>query len=176
MVNTPPFLAVTPINPNRVETQQQLFQSETCIQRFIEIGPRTILSTMAKRSANVHSNSHLSGRWSNPEFLSYHGNRSEVLYQYTPTQISEPRPQCPTSRIIENSTTPSAPKHPPSSSNGPEISAVPTADLSLQASHVILSIIAQKLGRRFDQVRVESTIRDLSNGTFYSFLMRLFLI
>lgn len=165
-----------PINPNRIETQQQLLQGEKCIQRFIEIGPRTILSTMAKRSANIHSNSHLSARWSNPEFLSYHGNRSEVLYLYKSTQVSEPRSQCPARCIIENPATPSALRHPSPSSNGPLISAVPTADLSLQASHVILSIIAQKLRRRFDQVPLENTIRDLSNGTFYSFLMRLFLI
>ncbi|KAL5049032.1 3-oxoacyl-synthase [Aspergillus fruticulosus] len=145
-----------------VETQQQLFRGESCIQRFVEIGPRTILSTMAKKSASIQQIHRPSARWSDPEFLSYHDNQPEILYQYQGDLDVHPRPQ-PAQRPVEPITPVDHPKHPSPSKPLP-MSATPSADLTLQAGHVILAMTAQKLRRRFDQVPVEKTIRDLSGG------------
>ncbi|KAL4974119.1 3-oxoacyl-synthase [Aspergillus desertorum] len=145
-----------------VETQQQLFRGESCIQRFVEIGPRTILSTMAKKSASIQQAHRPSARWSDPEFLSYHDNRPEILYQYQ-SDLALPPLQQPTQHPVEPTTHLDPPRHASPSKPLP-VNAVPSADLTLQAVHVILAMTAQKLRRRFDQVPVEKTIRDLSGG------------
>jgi fatty acid synthase subunit alpha len=151
------------IEPGRVETQQQLLQNEPCIERFVEIGPRTILSTMAKKSAAIHSNCYPSSKWLKREFLSYHDSQSEILYQYASPPVSEPISQLPTQPFVK-STPPSFPRPLPPPLKDTLLSAVPSADISLLASHVVLAMTAQKLRRRFDQISDQKTIRDLSGG------------
>ncbi|KAL4770139.1 hypothetical protein BDW60DRAFT_224378 [Aspergillus nidulans var. acristatus] len=146
-----------------VETQQQLFRGEPCIQRFVEIGPRTILSTMAKKSASIQKDQRPSANCYSPEFLSYHDNQPEILYQYQNDQAVYPLSQ-PTQPLFEPTTPSHLPKQSPSPSKALPMSAIPSAELTLQAGHVILAMTAQKLRRRFDQVPVEKTIRDLSGG------------
>ncbi|KAL2823456.1 hypothetical protein BDW59DRAFT_163236 [Aspergillus cavernicola] len=149
-----------------IETQQQLFQSKKCVQRFVEIGPRTTLSTMAKKSAAIHSGSHPSSKWSNLEFLSYHDNQVEILYQYTETHTPGTAAQSPIQNAVEENALPppSLPKQPSSLPKDSQLGSIPSADLRLMASHVVLALTAQKLRRRFDQISVEKTIRDLSGG------------
>ncbi|KAL4930381.1 uncharacterized protein BDV17DRAFT_46177 [Aspergillus undulatus] len=146
-----------------VETQQHLLRSKPCIQRFVEVGPRTILATMAKKSANIHSNTNPSSKWTNPEFFSYHDNQQEIMYQYQTDPVIEPT--SPPSQVpVEKIAPRPFPQEPLSTAKSFPLRAVPSADLSLQASHVVLAMTAQKLRRRFDQVPVEKTIRDLSGG------------
>ncbi|RDW87106.1 Fatty acid synthase subunit alpha [Aspergillus mulundensis] len=146
-----------------VETQQQLSRGESSIQRFVEIGPRTILSTMAKKSANIESNCHPSINSSNPEFLSYHDNRPEIMYYYEQNTGVDPVSR-PIDTLVKNTSSPSLPKRHLSPPKAFPTSAIPSADLSLQTGHVLLAMTAQKLGRRFDQVSLEKSIRDLSGG------------
>ena len=163
--HTPPPLYST--DPSRVETQQQLFRGEPCIQRFVEIGPRTILSTMAKRSASIQKDQRSSASCYSPEFLSYHDNQPEILYQYQNDQAIYPLSQ-PTQPQFEPTSPSHLTKRSPSPSKALPMSAIPSAELTLQAGHVILAMTAQKLRRRFDQVPVEKTIRDLSGGMHYN--------
>ncbi|KAL4919048.1 hypothetical protein BDW62DRAFT_48095 [Aspergillus aurantiobrunneus] len=146
-----------------VETQQQLFQSKSCIQRFVEIGPRPVLSNMAKKSSRIYSKFCPSSNLSSAEFLSYHDNQSEITYQYQDAPVSESVSQSPVQSADEKNS-PSVSRQTSSPPKGSPVSVIPSADLPLQASHVILAMTAQKLRRRFDQVSVERTIRDLSGG------------
>ncbi|KAL3469428.1 hypothetical protein BJX99DRAFT_268262 [Aspergillus californicus] len=148
-----------------IETQQQLFRSKECIQRFVEIGPRTTLSTMAKKSAAIHAASHPSSQWPNLEFLSYHDNQAEIMYHYSNDTGSPESPsQSPGQATVETPSPPTLTIQPLLTPNAPFPNVTPSADLALAASHVVLSMTAQKLRRRFDRVPVERTIRDLSGG------------
>ncbi|KAL4786530.1 hypothetical protein BJX76DRAFT_355074 [Aspergillus varians] len=166
MVNVLSLSILIPTKADRVETQQQLFQSKSSIQRYVEVGPRTILSAMAKKSAGIYSETHPCLKWSNPEFLSYHDNQSEIMYQYQDAPAHEPLSQGPLQGSIAATDPPSIPRPPPPPPKDFSVSSVPSADLPLQANHVILAMAAQKLRRRFDQVPVDKTIRDLSGGMF----------
>ncbi|KAL4749847.1 3-oxoacyl-synthase [Aspergillus terricola var. indicus] len=118
---------------------------------------------MAKKSASIQKNQHPSATCYSPEFLSYHDNQPEILYQYQNEQAVHSLSQN-TQLLFEPTTSSDLPKRSPSPSKPLPVSAVPSAELTLQAGHVILAMTAQKLRRRFDQVPVEKTIRDLSGG------------
>ncbi|KAL4955090.1 hypothetical protein BDW69DRAFT_204790 [Aspergillus filifer] len=144
-----------------VETQQQLFRSES--RRFVEIGPRTILSTMAKKSAAIEAGLSPSMESTRMEFLSYYDSQSQITYQYQCSPPVEPLTS-PVPATIEISAAPRPTKRPKSPVRSLTLSAIPSADVSLRAHHIVLSIAAQKLRRQFDGVSVETTIRDLSRG------------
>ncbi|KAL2831661.1 hypothetical protein BJY01DRAFT_260408 [Aspergillus pseudoustus] len=143
-----------------IETQQELFNSQARIRRFVEIGPRAILTTMAKKSASIHTKSHPSSALAENNFLSYHENYAQILYEY-PEEASG---GCSSEAVVQNPPSPSPPEHRRQQSNSLRPRAIPRADISLTARHVILAITCQKLRRRFDQVSLEKSIRDLSGG------------
>ncbi|KAI9376435.1 hypothetical protein BJX61DRAFT_538812 [Aspergillus egyptiacus] len=147
-----------------IETQQQLFQSELRVERFVEIGPRTILATMAERSSAIYSNSQPSCRYSNPEFLSYHDNERKILYQYEEEVPDREQDSQTTAQNMTEKATPPPSGVVQSLPDGAQLRAEPSADLSLSASHIVLALTAQKLRRRFDQISVDKSIRDLSGG------------
>ncbi|KKK19631.1 hypothetical protein AOCH_000897 [Aspergillus ochraceoroseus] len=144
-----------------IETQSEMFGNELSIQRFIEVGPRTTLATMAKKSAAIRYKLQAPSQWSHLQFLSYNDDLSTILYQ-----PSESVPQA----AEVDSPSPKAPvePHPRRQPNPAQKTAtaqqVPNVDSSLLARHIVLAIVAQKLRRPFDQVPAEKSIRDLSGG------------
>ena len=148
-----------------IETQNELLKKNPTIRRFIEIGPRTTLATMAKKSASKYAVR--CPQSSQLEFLSYQDQQDEILFRYpeesakvTEKKLPVPKQASATPALTSTAQTLEKPTHDSTESVG----YVPSADVALSAKHVVLAMTAQKLQRPFDQVPIEKTIRDLSGG------------
>ncbi|RAK97275.1 uncharacterized protein BO80DRAFT_482258 [Aspergillus ibericus CBS 121593] len=158
----------------RIETQHALLRKQSPIQRFIEIGPRSTLARMARKSAAIHHDQHAPSQWAHFQFLSYQDDQDKILYEYPditlPIPTSKPTALAPnpaqlTASIPRSETEQSAVPGPaPVSSTTEALGHVPSARVSLSARHILLAMTAQKLRRSFDQVPLEKTIRDLCGG------------
>ncbi|PYH43659.1 uncharacterized protein BP01DRAFT_300379 [Aspergillus saccharolyticus JOP 1030-1] len=152
-----------------IETQDELLKAKTAICRFIEVGPRTTLANMARKSAAIHHKSHAPSQWAHLQFLSYMDDKAGIMYEYQKASplvqpksenISVPaniRAQKQETRVPEAS--------PPASPTSTAITSYgPSKDVVLSARHITLAMTAQKLRRPFDRVPMIKTIRDLSGG------------
>ncbi|PWY78035.1 hypothetical protein BO94DRAFT_626631 [Aspergillus sclerotioniger CBS 115572] len=155
-----------------IETQQSLLRKQSPVQRFIEIGPRSTLARMAKKSAAIYHDQHAPSQWSHLQFLSYQDDQDKILYEYPDPTLSASKsketklpcnPAQPTGTIPRSKTEHEAAPTPAPSTLG-AFAHAPSARVSLSARHVLLAMTAQKLRRPFDQVSMEKTIRDLSGG------------
>ncbi|KAF7591025.1 hypothetical protein BBP40_002043 [Aspergillus hancockii] len=153
-----------------IETQNQLLGGFSATSRFIEVGPRTTLATMAERSAARHYKLYAPSQWSDLQFFSYQDNQDDIFYLY-PEASSSSHDARKSSSLA--STFSSSLVSPPVILREPEQSnpskaygmrASPSIDVSLSAGHVALVMTAQKLRRPFDQVPMNKTIRELSGG------------
>ncbi|KAB8207734.1 hypothetical protein BDV34DRAFT_234113 [Aspergillus parasiticus] len=153
-----------------IETQHELITCCPPICRFIEVGPRTTLATMAKRSAARHYRSYTNSQWSHLQFLSYQDNKDEVFYNYPDFKVcldEKEKARSLTSRHV--SLLPLLPGSlrepqqcvPP---KAPPSRASPSVDVSLSSSHIALAMTAQKLRQPFDKVAMGRTVRELSGG------------
>ncbi|KAI9045886.1 3-oxoacyl-synthase [Aspergillus affinis] len=151
-----------------IETQNELLKKHPSIRRFIEIGPRTTLATMAKKSASKHAlRSPAEG--SQLEFLSYQDQQDEIFFRYPepePHRVTEKSLLAPISSSAAPAVIPVAQSHKeqPKQESVTSIGCIPSVEVSLSASHIVLAMTAQKLQRPFDQVSTQKTIRDLSGG------------
>ncbi|OJJ67739.1 hypothetical protein ASPBRDRAFT_199965 [Aspergillus brasiliensis CBS 101740] len=157
-----------------IETQDNLLQGSSPVQRFIEIGPRTTLTRMARKSAAIHHHQHAPSQWSHLEFLSYQDDRDKILYEY-PGPVPLPSTMqrtsmAPTSAqlAVKSSQLDAEPVlgsvSSPASASIKTSSHVPSARVPLSARHILLAITGQKLRCSFDKVPMEKTVRNLSGG------------
>ncbi|PYH94005.1 hypothetical protein BO71DRAFT_477344 [Aspergillus ellipticus CBS 707.79] len=152
-----------------IETQDELLQRTSPVHRFIEIGPRTTLARMAKRSAAIHHSLHVPSQWSHLQFLSYQDDQAKIMYEYSSAAMATPTPKSVDPAVSPVALPVSIPQLKPRGPS-PAPTAVcpsahtPSAKMSLSARHVILAMTSQKLRRPFDQTPLERTIRDLSGG------------
>ncbi|KAI0523889.1 putative fatty acid synthase alpha subunit FasA [Xylaria bambusicola] len=152
-----------------INTQEQLLASKRDVRRIIEIGPAGVLAPMAKKSARKLVGERDVAQGIEREFLSITNvdDARKIYYDYD-----------------ENTTTSSAAKNePPSSQPSPKPSPpvadaapvpVPVAppvaaagsivDTPLTPTDIILTLVAQKLRRAYDEVPLGETIQALSGG------------
>ncbi|PYI00382.1 hypothetical protein BO78DRAFT_330196 [Aspergillus sclerotiicarbonarius CBS 121057] len=152
-----------------IETQHSLLRKQSPVQRFIEIGPRSTLARMARKSAAIHHDRHAPSQWSHLKFLSYQDDQDKILYEYPDTTLptSMSKPTAPVSSPAQLAIGISRSKTEQNVAPSTAIEAfahAPSARVSLSARHILLVMTAQKLRRSFDQVPMEKTIRDLSGG------------
>ncbi|RAL11876.1 uncharacterized protein BO97DRAFT_453516 [Aspergillus homomorphus CBS 101889] len=151
-----------------IETQDELLKAKKAIRRFIEIGPRTTLANMARKSAAIHHTFHAPSQWAHLQFLSYMDDKAAIMYEYQKREPSEEPMehvalssgvdvQKPVTHISEAS-----PVALPAAT--PFTSYTPGKAVTLSARHITLAMTAQKLRRPFDRVPMAKTIRDLSGG------------
>ncbi|PYI16364.1 hypothetical protein BO99DRAFT_465903 [Aspergillus violaceofuscus CBS 115571] len=152
-----------------IETQDELLQAKTAISRFIEIGPRTTLANMARKSAAINHTSHAPSQWAHLQFLSYMDDKAEIMYEYSKTADLEEsaREHVATSsgtnaQIRETKIPEAGPAALPATTALTHYT--PSKNVTLCARHISLAMTAQKLRRPFDQVPMAKTIRDLSGG------------
>ncbi|PYH86834.1 hypothetical protein BO82DRAFT_397400 [Aspergillus uvarum CBS 121591] len=152
-----------------IETQDELLKAKTAISRFIEIGPRTTLANMARKSAAINHTSHAPSQWAHLQFLSYMDDKAEIMYEYSKTAASEKSVRehvavsSGTNAQIRGTHVPEAgPAALPAATALTHYT--PSKNVSLCARHISLAMTAQKLRRPFDQVPMAKTIRDLSGG------------
>ena len=153
---------------DRIETQDALFNQPKAIQRYVELGPAKVLSTMAEKTAKRKFWRQDASRAIDRRYLSYNDDTKAIYYEYDDnTQIAEeesrfdlPIPQPP--QVEERR--PTAPLVTPTTKNSPTGSAAPVIDVPLSALDIILTLTAQKLKRAFDEVPLQKSLRELSGG------------
>ena len=154
----------------RIETQHELITGCPPICRFVEIGPRTTLATMARKSATRYYKSYATSQWSHLQFLSYQDNKDEILYNYSnsnPWSDKKDRAGQLTSHDVSLLPLSPGPQRGPQQCVSPKAllsKSSPSLDVALSSSHIVLAMTAQKLRRPFDKVSMGKTIRELSGG------------
>ncbi|CZR60182.1 related to 3-oxoacyl-[acyl-carrier protein] reductase [Phialocephala subalpina] len=149
-----------------IETQDEFSHRPENIQRYVEVGPAKILSTMAKKTVTAHS-SQAPSRSSQYQFLSSSDNKEDIYYQYPeeeePVAAAEstPAPSVPVVEAVASVQTAVATVTASASVSAPAAAA---PEIPLSASHVVLALTAQKLKKPFDSVSTQKTIRELSGG------------
>ncbi|TQB73271.1 hypothetical protein MPDQ_006016 [Monascus purpureus] len=172
-----------------IETQNELLQWPETIQRYVEVGPRTTLVTMAKKTAARRASSQIvsASKLSTLKFLCTSDNTAEIYYEY-PQESGAPveeegsksdaaAPALAVSGSSRTATTAKATVTTPSSSSpetAPPAASTPsqgtpaggstTPDIPLSAKHVVLAMIAQKFRRAFDNIPTQKTVQELSGG------------
>lgn len=155
----------------RIETQNDLIQRDDTIQRFIEVGPSNVLANMAKKTAKGQYGEQDLVRCIDRQYLSHADDAQHIYYHYD----EEPPVEIANDETAQSATssTPAAPvpvAAPPAvvqaapQPAAQQAAAVPDVDLS--AIEVVISIVAQKIRKAFDEVPAAKSIRDLSAGTF----------
>lgn len=155
----------------RIETQNDLIQRNNTIQRFVEVGPSNVLANMAKKTAKGQYAEEDLVRCVDRQYLSHADDAQHIYYQYdeeAPVESADNEPAQPAA-----SSTPAAPAPvaaPPvvvqTAPQPAAQAAVAVPDVDLSAIDVVISIVAQKIRKAFDEVPAAKSIRDLSAGTF----------
>ncbi|KAB8226694.1 hypothetical protein BDV33DRAFT_227062 [Aspergillus novoparasiticus] len=152
-----------------IETQNDLIQRNNTIQRFIEVGPSNVLANMAKKTAKGQYAEEDLVRCIDRQYLSHADDAQHIYYQYeeeAPVESANNEPAQPAA-----SSTPAAPAPvaaPPvvvqATPQPAAQAAVAVPDVDLSAIDVVISIVAQKIRKAFDEVPAGKSIRDLSAG------------
>jgi fatty acid synthase subunit alpha, fungi type len=168
----------------RIETQKEMLQKTNSIERYVEIGPAKVLSTMIQKSATLGYSSQAASQWSHFRFLSSSENKGDLYYAYVDQPQSTSRSskagtseQQPVANVaaLQVKVTASLTNAVPTAQSAavtveapimaPVMAALAVPDASLSASDVVLALTAQKLKKPFDQVSTQKSIRDLSGGS-----------
>ncbi|GMG47207.1 unnamed protein product [Aspergillus oryzae var. brunneus] len=154
----------------RIETQNDLIQRNNTIQRFVEVGPSNVLANMAKKTAKGQYAEEDLVRCVDRQYLSHADDAQHIYYQYdeeAPVESADNEPAQPAA-----SSTPAAPAPvaaPPvvvqTAPQPAAQAAVAVPDVDLSAIDVVISIVAQKIRKAFDEVPAAKSIRDLSAGS-----------
>ncbi|KAE8362621.1 hypothetical protein BDV27DRAFT_159568 [Aspergillus caelatus] len=153
-----------------IETQNDLIQRDNTIQRFIEVGPSNVLANMAKKTAKGQYGEQDLVRCIDRQYLSHADDAQHIYYHYDeepPVEGAIDEPAQPAT-----SSTPAAAPVPVAAppavvQAAPQAAAqqaVSVPDVDLSAIDVVISIVAQKIRKAFDEVPAAKSIRDLSAG------------
>ncbi|KAI0105027.1 putative fatty acid synthase alpha subunit FasA [Nemania sp. FL0031] len=159
-----------------IDTQRELLLSERDVQRIIEIGPANVLASMAKKSAKKLVGDRDAARSFEREYLHIDNpeDARRIYYEYddsssytsdakasNDTIQSEPAQPTPSGKHVVSVPVSEAPSVPISS---PPTAPSTVVDKEFTAIEVIISLVAQKLRRAFDQVDPKESIQSLSKG------------
>lgn len=148
-----------------IETQDLLFQHYK-FERFIEIGPSPTLTGMATRTFKAKYETQDDSVCHTRQVLCHAKNTKEVYYQF------EDEPEVPAegdteSESAASSTAPAAPTvaAPVAAPVAPPAGgAASIEDAPLKATDVLVTIIAQKLKKKVNEVPLSKSIKDLVGG------------
>ncbi|OKL55496.1 Fatty acid synthase subunit alpha [Talaromyces atroroseus] len=164
-----------------IETQKYLFNAPESVNKYVEIGAKTTLATMAKRMADRQPAAEQLSK--SMDILSYSDQKADLYYEYSPEaeiqlQTSTSlEPQNVTSEAtnttISNSAVAPAKVSPsiaptPASSADAKISTFPkgTTDNipNISATHIVIALTAQKVKKPFEALPIQKSIQELSGG------------
>jgi fatty acid synthase subunit alpha, fungi type len=147
-----------------IETQDLLFQHYK-FERFIEIGPSPTLTGMATRTFKAKYETQDDSVCHTRQVLCHAKNAKEVYYQFedepeAATEAEEPEPVSAGSTAAPNAAAAPvvAPVAPPAGG------AASIEDAPLKATDVLVTIIAQKLKKKVEEVPLGKSIKDLVGG------------
>ncbi|KAK8093877.1 fatty acid synthase alpha subunit FasA [Apiospora hydei] len=152
-----------------IDTQKELLTSYRNVRRLIEIGPANVLANMAKKSAKALVSDQDMARSVEREYLNINNpdDARKIYYEYDEnTKATETVSAAPAAPAVQAPM--AAPVKVP---DAPPVAIVPVptapgtiVDKDLSPTDIILTLVAQKLRRAFDEVPVGDTIQGLSGG------------
>lgn len=166
---------------SRIDTQDLILGDRPNVQRFVEIGPSKVLSTMAGKTLNRKFLSQDRSRVVKRQLLSDSADAKAVYYEYDENDAMEGETSEPSSTQSTNQRKPDESKpvqvavSPPVEAASVQSSAPsahttssetskPIEDVPLSATDVVLALVAQKFKQPTDELPVDKSIRDLSGG------------
>ncbi|KAJ5689020.1 hypothetical protein N7462_003412 [Penicillium macrosclerotiorum] len=145
-----------------IETQDEFLSQPNAVERYIEIGPTKVLSTMGKKTAGKKYHQQDQLRLLHREFLSYSEDYARICHEFDRPQSLAPE-ESPKRQI---SSTASSLSSVATDSPRPESNLVTSSprvalveDNLLSAGDIVVALTAQKLKQPFDQVPTEKSIR-----------------
>ncbi|KAK6825642.1 3-oxoacyl-synthase [Apiospora arundinis] len=163
-----------------IDTQKELLSSDRNVERLIEIGPANVLANMAKKSAKALVMQRDTARSVEREYLNINNpdDARKIYFEYdesTPAKAesastSASKSEAPTPPPAQAPAVKANPA-PAKVAEAPSVSIVPVptapdsvVDKDLSPTDIILTLVAQKLRRAFDEVPIGETIQGLSGG------------
>ena len=146
-----------------IETQDILFQQYK-FERFIEIGPSPTLTGMATRTFKAKYETQDDSVCHTRQVLCHAKHTKEVYYQFedepeaAEAAESEPAAASPAAPVAVAAPVAAAPVAPPAGG------AASIEDAPLKATEVLVTIIAQKLKKKVEEVPLSKSIKDLVGG------------
>ncbi|GCB23240.1 fatty acid synthase subunit alpha [Aspergillus awamori] len=146
-----------------IDTQKQFFTRDEAVERYVEVGPAKVLSTMGKKTVARNHQLQDQLRLIRRQFLSHSDDYAQICYEYEESQPvatteAQPAPAAP-APVAVAAAAPVAPV-----AAAPVAAAVAVDDVAVSALDIVLALSAQKLKQPFDQVPLQKCIRDLSGG------------
>jgi len=143
-----------------IETQDLLF-TQYHFERFIELGPSPTLTGMATRTLKAKYEAQDDAMSRKRIILCHAKNVREIYYQFEDEAVETPAAEAspePTSTPVVVAVSAPVASAPPA---GPVTS---IEDVPIKASDILLSIIAQKLKKKIEEVPTGKSIKDLVGG------------
>ena len=169
---------------SRIEIQDLILGRYPNVQRYIEIGPSKVLSTMAERTLDRKFLSQDRFRVVKRQLLSNCTDTKAICYEYDDkndamgqkcelvstqathqTQLKKPDESESARLTVSPPFQPANEQLSASQANGiPSLTSRSIKDVPLSAKDIALALIAQKFKQPMDELPVDKTIRDLSGG------------
>ncbi|KAH9945014.1 fatty acid synthase [Epithele typhae] len=144
-----------------IETQDLLF-SQYGFERFVEIGPSPTLTGMATRTLKAKYEAQDDSITHRRVIFCHAKHPKEVYYQF------EDEPEAPAEEFAEASVAPAAAAAVPAVVAAAPVSsgvaAAAVEDIPIKASDILVTIVAQKLKKRVDEIPMSKSIKDLVGG------------
>ncbi|KAG2076495.1 hypothetical protein BDR04DRAFT_694370 [Suillus decipiens] len=143
-----------------IETQDLLF-TQYHFERFIELGPSPTLTGMATRTLKAKYEAQDDAVSRKRIILCHAKNVREIYYQFEDEVAATPAAEASAESTPAPATPVVAPTPVAASSTGPAAS---IEDAPIKANDILMSIIAQKLKKKIEEVPASKTIKDLVGG------------
>ena len=164
---------------NRITTQDVLLKEHN-VERFVEIGPADVLTSMLKNTVARHLKSQDAARNITRRFLSYAQNAQEIQYLLEAGTVATPEKtkkiETPTkSTVTEAATTAQVTVKGLQTAESSEAqqnvtaptqiaNAAPIPDAQIDAKEILVAIVAGKLRKSHGELATMKTIKALANG------------
>ncbi|KAJ5262335.1 hypothetical protein N7524_007640 [Penicillium chrysogenum] len=161
-------------------TTQDVLLKEHNVERFVEIGPADVLTSMLKNTVARHLKSQDAARNITRRFLSYAQNAQEIQYLLEAGTVATPEKtkkiETPTkSTVTEAATTAqvtvkglqtaeSSEAQPNVTASTQIANAAPIPDAQIDAKEILVAIVAGKLRKSHGELATMKTIKALANG------------
>ncbi|KAI1329110.1 putative fatty acid synthase alpha subunit FasA [Xylariaceae sp. FL0255] len=152
-----------------IDTQKELFASTQDVQRVVEIGPATVLSTMAKKSTKKLIGEKDTAQSIEREFLSITNadDARKIYFEYDEEAPAEVKTE---SAPAQSAPAPAAAAPVPvAAAPAPAVAAAPltaatSVDKELTSTDVVITLVAAKMKKAFDAISFSDSVQALSAG------------
>lgn len=164
---------------SRINTQKELLTSEHNVRRIVEIGPANVLASMARKSATALVAEQDMARSVTREILNVNhpDDIRKIYYEYDEDKTSaatEKAAPSPSATLDPAAVVVPAPAavvvaEIPSVGVAPVLPSAPGAsvDKDLSPTDILITLVAEKLRRAFDEVPISESIQGLSGGEYH---------